>query len=567
MSRAAGQARVWWWGVLPLTLMAWTAANLWWLSQRRAGGPVNIDEAGYLAMAVGDVLAWRSGGVAGWWDSVTAVGTQAPLTPALASAVFLAVGVDPELGYLVVVVSGAAALAVTAALAAQTRSGATVVLSVLLVATTPGILRFSRLFLFALPATFVTTAALYALVRSRRLEHVGWSVAFGVLVGLMPMTRTMALAFVPGLAIAALVQVLVGDGRVRRLRGAGTAALAALALSLLWLIPSRELVFGYLRGFGYGAQSAEYAGTGSSVRILIGSLVNESHLHLVLVAAGWVAAAVVAVRALGRTEPGERALRVVGSPLFPCVVLVLAGCGAILSTRNTGSGFPLPILPAGAVVGAWGIARTIARLRRTSERMAGWAIVGGVALAAVLGSFVPETGFGEPRFVRVPVLGRYLVSDGAGLDPAYYQEQSATFRSPPAFDPGWSAANRDLAAELLAEGPSRPHAAFGFRGTFVNVNTVQLAALVGEGRGIPLVQIDPAADRDEEDYEAWLVDGAARDVCRLVTSSGEVNEFEPLVDTSALERAAAQLGFEPASSVSLPDGRSAVVWARAGAGC
>ncbi|MCU1658660.1 MAG: hypothetical protein JWO57_3316, partial [Pseudonocardiales bacterium] len=65
--------------------------------------------------------------------------------------------------------------------------------------------------------------ALYCLVRSHGHASLRWSAAFGAFVGLMPLARTMAVAFAPGLLLAALVGALSHSGRRQRLRNLAVA--------------------------------------------------------------------------------------------------------------------------------------------------------------------------------------------------------------------------------------------------------------------------------------------------------------------------------------------------------
>lgn len=547
--------------LLALALTAWVGVTVWWIVTRRVGQPLNIDEAGYLSMALNDYVAWRRAGLGEWWAAVTWPGVQSPLAPAGASLLFLAFGPDLDLAFAVVVAAAVGVLVLTGALAWRLRDALGVWLAVLLVATTPDFLAYSRQFLFAMPAALATTAALYALVRSNGLRSLPWTLAFGLAVGMMPTARTMTLAFVPGLALAVLVQVLVGPSRSRRLLHALAGAAVAVAIWAAWLIPSREFVLGYLTSFGYGAQSEAYANTAlTAVGSLVVALVNALYLpHLLIFVAGWVAAAWFAVRRRGARE--GRLQRAVASPLFPCTVVVLSGLGALASSRNSGAGFVLPLVPPAAVVAGWGFSALLAAARGWA-RGAIVAVVVAVPVLAFLGFGASAPGLATPRYVSVSGLGPLIVTEGRDLDPAYFLASRRRVANEPAFADGWAEVDRVLGESVLDNGTSRPDVAFGFRGYFVNVNTLQVEVLEERGAAVPMVQIDPVTTEGFADYLDWLRSGAAATSCHLATSAGEANEFPPFVNTTLLERAAVDAGFEPEAEIVAPDGRTIRLWER-----
>jgi len=90
-----------------LALIALCAAFLLigarWIWLYRYGQPFDIDEAGYLSIALLDYHALVHKSLSGWLSAVERVGgIQAPLTPALAPLMFAIVGPDPLAGFIVV---------------------------------------------------------------------------------------------------------------------------------------------------------------------------------------------------------------------------------------------------------------------------------------------------------------------------------------------------------------------------------------------------------------------------------------------------------------------------------
>lgn len=568
MAGAAAGRRVPWW-VLVLGVAGWFVANLLWLVRFRQGQPLNIDEAGYLAMALNDLHGFERGGVGEWVAAVFWPGIQSPLTPAATSLAFVVTGPRLFLGLVLVLLAGAATLLVTAALAARVGRPHVAWLSVVLVAGSPSLIMMSRQYIFAVPATLVAVATLYALVRSDGLARLPWVLVAGLGLGLLPLTRTMTLAYVPGFVLAAIIPALVAQGRARRLLHGVAGLVVAFAVATPWLYRSRDLVFGYLTSFGYGSQSTSYANPATSrLSSILLVATNELFLPLFVVfAVGGLLAAAYAVAALRR---GERpaVLRVAAtSPLTACAVVVLWGAVALMSSRNSGSGFATPLIPPAAVIAAWGIARFATARRAGWQRAVALGVAAAVPTATALGALVPSSAMAVPRYVAIPSLGNVVVTEGRDLDPAYNLTSRRGGDNDASYGDEWAEVNEELGERLLDGTTARPDLAAGFRGFYVNVNTLQLEVLQDRPVGIAMVQVDPVTTTDAEGFRAWLTGGDAAAACHLLTSPGEVNEFKPFVDEAALVQVAAEVGFTPVEEFETPDGRTITLWERAGAGC
>lgn len=363
--------------LVALACVAWATANARWLVAHRAGQPLNIDEAGYLGISLNYAFGWERNGVSGWLTSVLWPSQHAPLTTAVTSLALLW-GSSPKAVALGVVLAFAVAtLLLTAAVAAVRRDRTAVVLSLALVATTPGFITLARTFTFAVPAAAVTIAALYALVRSRGLISVRWSLVFGITVGLMPLARSMMIAFVPVLVAAAAVHAWAyAEGRRRRFANLGFATLLAGAVTAVWLVPSAHLVFGYLTKYGYGRHSAEYTTHVASPPLaLLTTLGNEYYLpHMILLSAGWLIAGWGALNWIRQGPARARARSLLASPLFPLAAFVLGSYAALMTSKNAGFGFTIPLLAPAAIVAASGLARAI-RTLRTSWLQSGAIVV------------------------------------------------------------------------------------------------------------------------------------------------------------------------------------------------
>jgi hypothetical protein len=552
-----------------LFIAGWVAVNLLWLSQNRAGQPHNIDEDGYFSMALNDYFGGARGGPLAWVQTVLAPGVQAPLTSAMSSFGFLFAG--PRFGAAIafITLSAAIALGLTAALAARFNSRPIIWISLVLVATTPGFIQMSRIFVFAIPATAVTMGAIYALTRSNQLASLRWSVGLGVLIGLMPLARTMTVAFVPGFALVIILQLIATrQDRIRRLVHAAVAAAVAVVVAGVWLIPSGSLVFDYLTNYGYGAHSAEYArDTTSLLASVVRTLTSMLFFpHFVILLFGWVLVVVVGIQTAAARGLSTTLRSAVGSPVFACGMVVIVGCVALASSPNAGLGFSLPLIPPALIVAAWGIWKTALLLRKQWQRSVALAAILVAALVLSTESTFENSPLALPRSIDLPGVNGVVVTQGRDLDPAYLNT-TAGIVNDRASGSGWSSANETV-TKVIASSPGRPDAAFGFRHHYFNVNSVQVAVLERLHYGIGEAQIDPTTTpATVRGYVDWLTKGAASASCWLLTSPGTTNEFAPAVNTSELEKAARASGFIPKSEVNLPDGRIVTMWRSSASSC
>jgi len=550
--------------------LGWASLNAWWLVVHRTGQPLNIDEAGYLGIALSYAGSWERGGFSGWLTSVMSPTTQAPLTTALTSIPLLS-GRDPvKVGFAVVLAFAVATLLLTAAAAWMTRRRTVVVLSLVLVLTTPGFIALSRSYAFAVPAAAATMAAVFALMRSRGLTRLPWSMAFGVALGLMPMARTMTIAFVPVLVVVAVANAAAHrSSRLRQVGNLAGALVLAAGVASIWLVPSAQQVLGYLTSYGYGSHSAEYTNHAPSPPVALLRMLSADYFvpHLVLIAVGWCAVVGVVVALLRRGSFRARARDMIASPMFVPAAFCLGASVALMSSRNAGWGFTIPLLAPAALVAARGWSQLLGYVRH-----AGWRAVGVATLVAV-GALLASPSFDS----RSPLTGRRTVAFlGAPLtvtvakidDPAYYTSGSLVVTNSPSWGGQWAAASERIVADVLDDTTARRFMAFGFRSYFVNVNTAELVAVEQLHYGVAAAQIDPTSvGSTTDDYRSWLTTGPAAGSCDLMTSAGEVNEFKPVVDTASLEAAAIAVGFQRVDEVPMPDGRSITVWERHGNGC
>ena len=254
-----------WAAVVALAALALAAINVWWVSTYRQGYPLDVDEAGYTAIALVDYEELNAGGLDQWREAVLRQAPTAPLLPAITSLAYVVRAGTLE-GF--VVLSGFLVLLALAAYGigerlAGPRLGA---LAAIVTPTAPGAFLFSREFVFAMPAAALLAVAVYFLLRSDGLRARRWAIACGAALGLMLLARTMTIAFVPGVLVAGVVAMVArAEGDLgRRLLNLGLLALTGAAVAATWYAQNMDSVLDYLTSYGYGEQSSNF-GSGDTV--------------------------------------------------------------------------------------------------------------------------------------------------------------------------------------------------------------------------------------------------------------------------------------------------------------
>ena len=204
-------------------------------------------------------------------------------------------------------------------------------LAALVTATLPGAFAFSREYIFAMPVAALLACAVFALLRSDGMRRRRWAIACGVAIGLMLLSRTMAITYVPGVLLAAVVVTLArgrGDLAARFLNLA-LLTVTAVAVAATWYAKNLQSVIDYLTDYGYGKQSQFYGRDHALIswgrlRSVAEHMVGED-LFLPMAAilcAGLIAVAAVVVKRLrpsdDRRAKLERRPRATRSALLLC---------------------------------------------------------------------------------------------------------------------------------------------------------------------------------------------------------------------------------------------------------
>ncbi|WP_375413835.1 ArnT family glycosyltransferase [uncultured Bradyrhizobium sp.] len=535
-----------------------------WIWEHRVGGLLDMDEAGYFGIAVGDYFELTKNGFLAWLKQVTGPNIQAPLTTALTSLVYAAAGLELHYGYLVPLASATIAILAAYWLACEIAGPYAGLGAAALTATTPLIVIYSRSFHFAMPATALVALALLAAVKSDRFSKTGWSIAFGIFLGLLPLARTMTIAFIPGILFGAALNIASSaslSGRLIRFVGAlGVAAI----VSAMWLAFTWKEVGSYLFSFGYGTRAAEY---GTVIPFFSLDTLQRAILlvacsvflpHLILIALGLAVMPAVAFHAI-RQHGWKSGTYVANSPLLLLTVTVFCGIAALVSSPNTGSAFIAPLLPPLVVLAvclAWQ-ASTL-RLYRAAVLfvIVSTAIVVGLPFLNIY--TLPQGATG------VPYLGPVGVSDNRGTIDIYIDSSGPRAMGRNKADAAlWLAVFAETNHAISENGESGG-VAVGFRNGIYSVNALGLQYFLKTRAGRSFILVDPGGTGNTTGgFREWLTNGAAAHSNLLLTSPGEEGEdFGPPVDYAALEVAARDVDFLPVDTWTLPNGRVVTLWKR-----
>ncbi|MDR3474670.1 MAG: glycosyltransferase family 39 protein [Devosia sp.] len=551
-------------------LLFYIGVEIRWVALYRRGGLLDIDEAGFLAIAFKDYLALRAEGWLAWLAAIVSPSQQAPLTTALTSLLFAAFGPHIVLGFAVPVAAMIVTIIATYFLARSLAGNPAGVLSAALVATTPLLVNFSRDFQFGVVATSITTLALLALVGSDRLGKWPAAIAFGVLVGLMPLARTMTIAFVPGLLLAAGAAALSAqEGRLMRLARLTVGGTIAAGVAASWLWFNGDYVAHYLLDAGYGARAVEYGrarGPTEAITARLLRLVQAFNLPIAMVITlGLIfGLGVILVAMAAKPDRRRNAARLLGSPIATLAIFSVCGLLALASSQNVGAAFEAPLLPPICVMAVMG-------LLAVARRPVATAFVQAIVSLAALVVFVPLIDLGwplaRPVVVALPYVGAIAVTNGRGIEQLYETGKGLNDKNPGgplpvAVAQGWWGLYALTASKILAAAGDHL-VAYGMRGVMYNINTVELASLATTGRSIKATQISPIeTGAGVAGYTAWLATGEAAAACVLLTSRGTEGELAPPPDTPNLEQAAQLSGFTVKDSWPTPSGRTVEMWVR-----
>ncbi len=332
------------------------------------------------------------------------------------------------------------------------------------VALLPTVTTAVQSYWYGLGAAAALAAGLWALLCSDGgRNRLVW--LFGVAVGVMLLSRTMTLGYLPACGLAVLV-VCWGDRR-GLLRGIGALGLG-LVIASPWYLLNRDSIFGYLLSFGYGERAELFgqAGLGDRISLRWERYVNgfvpsrfPEGLVIPIAAAALALCAVVVYQCLRRRPPAGVEPRA----YLAVVAVVLAGTVALVSTANNGVWFELPLI----VLSVPMVAAALSRLPRPF-----WLVTATLALVVVGWNFVGALRL-TPWDPDAPV--SHFEWGFSQYDERFLPTRRGEHESAAA---DWWALSQDLEQAMKRISPDGRSAAFVVTGNthLVNAGTVRMAA-------------------------------------------------------------------------------------------
>jgi 4-amino-4-deoxy-L-arabinose transferase-like glycosyltransferase len=322
--------------------------------------PPYWDEAWYLHLGLAQWNALRTGGLPAWYGAWTTLDPTRPsLVSALTVPLFAVFGPSGDAGLLVNLAAWVVLLLATFGLGSEIAGQRCGLLAALLVGSYPILIGLVHILLVEMVMVALVAATLYALWRSHGFEELGWSLTAGFLVGLGLLTKVFFITFVVGPWLVTALAALRGRGRrpLRARNGLLSLAIAA-ALAATWYMANFRSMLERTISAGVGTEGAPYGPAAplhwdNLVRYLVrfaGQSTSFAAFLILLVATAALLVALLRFRKAGL--PGQRpdghALLFLGSS-------ILVGYALFTSLNNQDMKHSTGILPAIAVVSAWGI--------------------------------------------------------------------------------------------------------------------------------------------------------------------------------------------------------------------
>lgn len=556
-------------------------ANAIWVVTQRLGQPLDIDESSSVRISLVDYRGLQNGGIVGWWHQVVGQPVQAPLAPALASILDSVTGLRILNAFFVSVLAYGVLLMATLGLTRKwPMMGRGVAL--FFVAFCPVLLTYSRGFDFAELAAACLASALYFGHRSRGFTRTLPSLGWGACLALMLLSRTMTVAFLPGLLLAALVPVVARRSWSGFIRIVGGLAVGA-AVAASWYAPNFGSVYSYLTSAGYGPEAALYGPARSlfSVGDWYQFLLTNVNVYLyageaVFLVVGWLACVGVVIQKCAplrslriklRSLSGQFRAWSASDPLvLSCAIVAVTGMVALMSSRNEGSGFIAPLVVPLVIVASWGVTRSLRPLRawwrpRAVFTMAGAAVVTALTLGSAALTFLPMS-VEAVTSVPFPNGDHLTLWDSAQGTLRRYEDSAGV---PFSNGKGWMAASAFADNEIWGKSAAAGHppvAVLVFNDYMINVNTVSLDSAIHHRGELQLALMYPLPGYKGTAKYLNQIKWIDSIVTVVATITGGADEFQPAVPVSVGLDYVSSLHFKQFARYWLPDGEWLVLWSR-----
>lgn len=566
-SGTARRPRVDRWLIATVAMAAvFVGVNAGWLWINRRGGAVNIDEAGYIALSVNDYHVLTHEGLRAFIRFLAGQPVQPPLVTVLGALLYPFVGGPSILGSYVVEYLAYFWSVIVVFMIVRGLSGARAgLVSAFLAGSTPIALDYVHQYSFAMPATAMLATAAWAALRSQQMTSLSWAAVWGGALGAMVLSRSMTIAFLSGFLVVAIIQVFVSRRWVRALTGVAVGGVAGFVIAGPWYLVQGGSVWAYLTSFGFGAQSARYGAARSTLSLAswIGFVHDNVNPYLwlplaLILFAGGVVLASHGVASVCRAWPDN--LRTAwSSPWLHLSLIVIGGAVALESSRNTGSAFLLPLTPLVVALGVGALFRWVGRSAWQAALISAVAVIVGASI------WTAKTALNGPHgallSVSLPGIDRTTVIDGRSEFDTY---EAGQIDSADPAGTHWVAVNRALVSRirtLTQHADPAPVVVFATNDRMLNINTFRLDEALDGGPEFDTVLLSTSLHNDARDYVAQLRASRAGGVL-VILRLASTGEFAPVINATAVLRAAQSLQLHQVAEMPLPDGTSVQVWRR-----
>jgi len=351
--------------LIAIIAFAFINATVWLQIDTR---PPRWDEASYLALSLRHHAALSSGGVGSLAKSLLKLDRKRPpLVPALAVPAYLLFGRGAEVAFAVNLLALVFLILAVYGLGAWLISRRCGLLAAFFVSVYPGVFSLTRLFLLDFCDMALAAIALYSLVRTESFSQKGPAVAFGVVMGLGLLCRAFFPIFLIGPLGISLYIAWRADkhnAEAEKLRkpgwqvNGGLALLACTAVAAPWYLTNMVPLVLRSLSATYGAEAVGYGPDNPlTVHAMVSYFINFTNIHpspfgmmlfLLAVALLWLKRSSLQSVTRGDTATPALALAL----LLSSVVLPYLFFSTLPSQdiKNI-----IPVLPALAVITAWGL--------------------------------------------------------------------------------------------------------------------------------------------------------------------------------------------------------------------
>lgn len=535
-------------------LAAWV--NVLWIEHNRFGLALTIDEAGYMSQAIAYARALKYGGVAGWVAALSYPTKFAPLSPIVSSALMAWWGINENIAFYTHILFYAGIVLILFWWVREQSTRLAAICAALLVASLPAIVFYARTYQYGIPTAFFFLMSHFAYYKSKRFGSWFWSFLLGAALGLMLLSRTMSIAFLPAFGVIWLLdsRKFLKQNLVQLVLSIAVFALVAIP----WYALNFHEIFGYLFSFGYGANAKEYGGTIpllslEYVRRRIQFFMDSIYdVHFVLVFVFFVICVAQQARALLRKDGSAN------SVLWVPAVVSLACIAILLSSKNIGSGFDAPLYPVMVFCGVCAVPNLC---KRCAVRDTIYAVM--LVGALVVGYLQSTTSAcaNAPRLLVRPLMGSVQKKICDGFIGEYIrgvgengEDKTNWDDIPYPVQKQWRTVSSQVADRLHEINKSGGGIIYGTRNRLVNVNTVMLEFIKKFGYILPAAQIDPLLlDPTYKAYREWLDQTTTPNTCAVVMMSSVSGDFFPRPDLGLLRRVVADRGFELTERIPTPE--------------